>query len=187
MLQALSLVMALTLPPIAPHSWSELNEWLDDWNARRQKAEAEMFFVLEWEWFDMLERHPNWDGRHLDPPPPPAPSPVAQTPSPDSSDGPYRGMGAGVEQWRELAASYFGSEVDRALCLMAHESGGNPSAQNPSSGASGLMQVMPFWADEYGVSRGALFDPATNLRIAKGIRDSQGWTAWSPYNRGECR
>lgn len=71
MLQALSLVMALTLPPIAPHSWSELNEWLDDWNARRQKAEAEMFFVLEWEWFDMLERHPNWDGRHLDPPPPP--------------------------------------------------------------------------------------------------------------------
>ena len=49
------------------------------------------------------------------------------------------------------------------------------------------MQIMPFWAGEYGVSYEALFDPETNIRIAKGIRDQQGWGAWSPFNRGLCR
>lgn len=94
---------------------------------------------------------------------------------------------SGVEQWRPLVTAHFGADTDRALCLMGFESGGDPGARNPSSGAAGLMQVMPFWAPEYGVSYEALFDPETNILIAKGIRDSQGWTAWSPYKRGECR
>jgi membrane-bound lytic murein transglycosylase MltF len=92
-----------------------------------------------------------------------------------------------VEQWRPLTTAYFGGDADRALCLMGYESAGDPGARNPSSGAAGLMQVMPFWASEYGVTYADLFDPETNLRVAKGIRDTQGWTAWSPYNRGLCR
>lgn len=92
-----------------------------------------------------------------------------------------------VEQWRPLATAYFGADTDRALCLMGHESAGDPAARNSSSDAAGLMQVMPFWASEYGVAYADLFDPDTNLRIAKGILDAQGWTAWSPYNRGLCR
>jgi hypothetical protein len=97
-------------------------------------------------------------------------------------------LGGGPEQWRALVAAYFpGHAVNRMLCLMRYESGGNPSARNPSSGASGLLQVMPFWADHYGVARQALFDPDTNLRIARLVWDEQGYRAWSPYKRGLCR
>lgn len=102
-----------------------------------------------------------------------------------------RGMGnrtSDVEAWRPLAAGHFEpGDVDRVLCLIEHESGGNAAARNSSSGASGLLQVMPFWADEYGVSRSDLFEPDINLWISRKIRDTQGWTAWSPYNRGLCR
>lgn len=118
------------------------------------------------------------------PPPEPRPEPEPEPPPPPPTN---TGMSDGVEQWRGLVEVYFGGETDLALCLMSKESGGNPDAYNSSSGASGLMQVMGFWADEYGVDRSALFNPETNLSIAKGIRDQQGWGAWSPYKRGACR
>lgn len=93
----------------------------------------------------------------------------------------------GVDRWGSLVAAYFDPEdVARALCLMGHESAGDPDAKNPTSGAAGLMQVMPFWAGRFGLSTADLFDPATNLEVASWIRDSQGWTAWSPYQRGLC-
>ena len=130
-----------------------------------------------------------WDQTHeigfiplaLRPKPKPAPKPSAPKPKGNM------GMGSNVSQWDGIVAAYFGGEAWRASCLMQHESGGNPGARNSSSGAAGLMQIMPFWAGEYGVSYEALFDPETNIRIAKGIRDQQGWGAWSPYNRGLCR
>ena len=121
-------------------------------------------------------------------PPPPAPEDppalviLAET---------YQGMGDGdqdVLQWLPLVAGQFDEgEYDRALCLIAAESGGNPNARNPSSGASGLMQILPSWAAVYGVSRTDLFDPSINLYIAADLQDRYGWTQWSPYNRGECR
>ena len=99
------------------------------------------------------------------------------------------GMGSDVEQWRGLVTEYFGDVggVEVALCLMSHESGGNQNATNPSSGASGLMQVLPSWADVFGVTRDALYDPATNLSISRALYDDGGWGHWSPWNRGECR
>ncbi len=98
------------------------------------------------------------------------------------------GMGDDPERWRSLAAFYFAPEdVDRMICLMGHESGGNPAARNPTSNAAGLMQVMPFWAERYGYEYDLLFNPAINLWIAGQIRDLQGWGAWTPYQRGECR
>jgi hypothetical protein len=55
-----------------------------------------------------------------------------------------------VEEWRPLVAGHFPPEaVDTALCLMELESAGNPSAQNPSSGASGLFQVLPSWVGRW--------------------------------------
>ena len=97
-------------------------------------------------------------------------------------------IGAGPAQWGPLVAAYFRIEdVPRALCLMGHESRGDPRAINPTSGASGLMQVMPFWAARFGYSAADLLDPMVNLEIAAWIRDYQGWTAWSPYKRGLCR
>lgn len=103
-----------------------------------------------------------------------------------------RGMGnrtSDVEQWRPLVAGHFDpGDVDRVLCLMEHESGGNPDAKNPNSSATGLMQVMAsVWASEYGLSASDLYEPEINLWVARKIRDTQGWTAWAPYNRGLCR
>lgn len=90
-----------------------------------------------------------------------------------------------TERWRSLVASHFHpKDVDRALCLVGYESGGDPNAVNPSSGAAGLFQVMPFWWNHYGGDR---FDPETNVRVAKAIYDQQGWWAWAPYKRGLCR
>lgn len=93
-----------------------------------------------------------------------------------------------VGRWEPLVSSYFAqSDVARVLCLMEHESRGDPKALNPSSGASGLMQVMPFWADHFGYSRQEMFNPAINLEMAAWILDRHGWHSWSPYGRGLCR
>jgi hypothetical protein len=95
---------------------------------------------------------------------------------------------AGVDHWRGLAAVYFQPEdLDRVMCLMSKESGGDPEARNRVSGASGLMQVMPAWADVFGYEPEDLFDPVVNLWIASQILEQQGWDAWTPYLRGSCR
>jgi hypothetical protein len=100
----------------------------------------------------------------------------------------YRGVGSDVERWRPLVALYFRSEqLDRAMCLMTAESGGNSDAWNPTSGATGLMQVMPFWAGVFGYSHDDLFRPDVNLWVAGQILEEQGWGAWTPYLRGACR
>lgn len=97
-------------------------------------------------------------------------------------------IGDSVDRWRDLVFVYFPpGDVERVLCLMERESGGNPSAQNQSSGASGLMQVMPEWADEFGYEPVDLFDPMVNLWIASQIEERHGWSSWSPYLKGACR
>ena len=102
--------------------------------------------------------------------------------------GSHDGMGADVEVWRSLVAVYFQTEdIDRVMCLMALESGGNPNARNPRSGAAGLMQVMPSWAEVFGYEVADLFDPSVNLWIAAELADAHGWSSWSPYLRGACR
>lgn len=163
----------ILVSPVHGHNVDEYVSWVQAWEMAYDPAGPvahEMLAALD----DFMARHPN--GPTVTPrpsTPTPAPNPAPQTVT-------------DVEVWRDLTTAYFGDEADRALCLMGYESAGNPGARNSSSGAAGLMQVMPFWAAEYGVDYAGLFDPETNLRIAKGIRDNQGWTAWSPYNRGLC-
>lgn len=93
-----------------------------------------------------------------------------------------------VERWRPLVVSEFpAEEVDTAMCIITHESGGNPDADNPRSSARGLFQVLgSLWAPHYRVSRGDLYDPGINTRIARDIWENYGWGAWSPYQRGLC-
>jgi hypothetical protein len=102
--------------------------------------------------------------------------------------GLHDGMGGNSAMWRPLVDVYFDSDdVDRVMCLMGYESGGNPNARNRKSGAAGLMQVMPWWAEVHGYEVDDLYDPGINLWIASQILDQQGWSAWSPYLRGSCR
>ena len=107
-------------------------------------------------------------------------------------ESPYRGMGTQVDQWLPLVAGHFGDlgpeAVNRVMCLMVYESGGNPNAKNPTSSARGLMQVLAsLWAPHFGLTYDQLYDPSINLWAARKIYDAQGWYAWSPYNRGLCR
>jgi len=91
------------------------------------------------------------------------------------------GIGSDVEQWRELVAAYFpADQVDHALTIMACESGGNAGAKNPTSSARGLFQILAsLWAPNFGVTYEALYDPETNVRLARRIWDQSGWGAWS--------
>lgn len=50
------------------------------------------------------------------------------------------------------------------------ESGGNPTARNRNSGASGLYQIMPQYFSDYGVNRNTVWDPYINAdAAAKGL------------------
>lgn len=94
-----------------------------------------------------------------------------------------------VDRWRPLVATQFpAAEVDTALCIIEHESSGDPDADNPRSSARGLFQVLgSLWAPHYGVSKDELYDPVVNTIIAADIWEEYGWSAWSPYQRGACR
>ena len=59
------------------------------------------------------------------------------------------------------------------------ESNCDPAAVNPSSGATGLLQIMPFWASSCGTTRHGLLDAFTNARCAVYIYERQGADAWS--------
>lgn len=59
------------------------------------------------------------------------------------------------------------------------ESGGNPDAQNPSSGACGLWQINP---PESGCN-----DPFTNAQIAVRKYNTQGLGAWEAYTNGSYK
>lgn len=147
------------------HTAEEQAEWQQAW-VERVSVQG-MTPELLAEWIDFRDRH---EERH--------PSPVAS-----GTSRPKEALN--VDGWRPLVESYFPADaVERMLCLMWYESRGDPNAVNPSSGAAGLFQVMPFWWDHYGGDR---FDPATNTRVARLIWDQQGYKAWSPYNRGLCR
>jgi hypothetical protein len=188
---AIAIIFAISLPAQA-HSARELNDWLLDWDQRFEEQWMGVVgevrdallepLILERE--DMLERHPGWDGNLIE-----IVVPVSHRSSSSSSgsgsSGANRGMGSNVEQWRGLVSAYDWN-VDIALCLMARESGGNPNAQNKSSGASGLMQVLPSWAPKFGYDRSDLFIPEVNLEISYALYVDGGWNHWSPWKRGAC-
>lgn len=153
--------------PAQAHTEAEQREWKQEWVDEVKSRGLPRSLLAEY--LEFQERHA---------PPPPIQASARSIPS-----GVFRGTGSDVEQWRGLVSVHF-TEVDRALCIMAAESGGNPNAVNPRSGAAGLFQIMPFWWDRFGGDR---FDPATNVSLAATILGLQGWQAWSPYNRGRCR
>jgi hypothetical protein len=161
---------ASLLVPIHAHTSAEMAVWDEAWHTT---AEVDLSAGLLAELVDMRHRHP-WYWAE----------PTQNPPRVDTTV--HRGMGSDVEQWRPLVAAYPWN-VDTALCLMAHESGGNPDAYNSSSGASGLMQVLSSWASVFGYKSSDLFDAAVNLKISAALYADGGWGHWSPWLRGECR
>lgn len=89
-------------------------------------------------------------------------------PSTPALEGPCSEWGAAaieagwpIEQWPRLSE------------IMWCESRCDPHAYN-RSGASGLLQIMPFWHNGRDP-----FDPAVNLAIGLEVYNAQGWRAWS--------
>jgi len=103
------------------------------------------------------------------PPPPPAPA-VAAAPA------------VPPQPAAATATSYSGSPGMQA-CIIARESGGNPRAVNPSSGAGGLYQFLPStWA---ALGHSGLPENASvaeqNQAYAQEVAAS-GYSAWTPYD-----
>lgn len=166
---AVAVVLGLHTPALA-HSSAEQVEWEQEWLARVAEAGSlSDELVAEWREFQIRHR----------------PVPVVASEGPrratagGGGGGGYSGMGGGnVEQWRGLVAAYFpADQVDRALRIMACESGGNPNAYNPS-GASGLFQVLASWADNFGLSPSDLFVPEINVMVASKLYYDGGWGHW---------
>jgi len=105
--------------------------------------------------------------------PAPAPEPVSAAPTVSQSPA---ASGAPAQ------ASYSGSGGFQS-CVIQAESGGNPSAVNPSSGAGGLYQFLPSTWQALGFS--GLPQNASvaeqNAAFAKEYAQSGG-SAWSPYD-----
>ena len=95
-----------------------------------------------------------------------------------------------VERWRDLiteAVTHYGGsvphDVNRMLWIMQCESGGDPSAANPS-GASGLMQQMQTWWDNRAIAAGfegaSPFEPRAIIYVSAYLiyRSSNSWHHW---------
>ncbi|HEU4321089.1 MAG TPA: transglycosylase SLT domain-containing protein [Acidimicrobiia bacterium] len=86
-----------------------------------------------------------------------------------------------VERWRPLVEQYFpADEIDTAMCIIEHESAGEPDADNPRSSATGLFQILAgHWGDHYGFTEEEFTDPELNVRLARDIWDQLGWGGWT--------
>jgi hypothetical protein len=70
-------------------------------------------------------------------------------------------------------------------CIMRLESGGNPHAVNPSSGAGGLFQFLPStWASLGGTGRPQDASPALQFAMAQKLQARSGWGQWVTH--GAC-
>ncbi len=90
------------------------------------------------------------------------------------------------EDWRPLVEQFFSPEhTDRAVRVLACESGGNPLAKNPGSSASGLFQHLGSLWDDRAVAAGQpgadIWDPVANTQIAAWlVYEGGGWSHWNP-------
>jgi hypothetical protein len=108
--------------------------------------------------------------------------PTTTTTAPPQAEPPP----AGVEQWRGLVEAHWPAAiVDDALWVIDCESGGDPNAYNPASGASGLFQFVPStWlsaSEEAGWGGADVFDPEPNIAVAAWLYAAYEtpWASWS--------
>lgn len=181
--------------PASAHSSGEIEAWTADWYRRYDLAITQSDQPTGRNLADLgglLAELADFQGRH-----PEHYDPSWAPPRSVANDRPRasRAMGSNVDQWRPLVAAYFdASEVETALCIMSKESGGNPSAKNPTSTAAGLFQFLrgtwdgvPSSLTGGSYASGAVYQAEANIRSAAWLQDQYGWSPWSPWNRGLCR
>lgn len=109
-----------------------------------------------------------------------------------SGGGPTITIKPSTEAWRPVVEAHFPARlVADALKIMQCESGGDPNAVNPYSGAAGLYQFLPTtWAVasvKAGVGGRSVFDGEANIIAAAwlaGYYESRGYSPWQPWT---CR
>ncbi|GIU91657.1 MAG: hypothetical protein KatS3mg011_0563 [Acidimicrobiia bacterium] len=116
--------------------------------------------------------------------------PTTQPPRDD--EPPSIRIGPATERWRPIVETHFASDlVEDALVIMECESGGDPEAVNPYSGAAGLYQFLPAtWAVasvKAGVGDRSVFDGEANIIAASWLAEyyrQRGYDPWLPWT---CR
>ncbi len=177
-LAAVVVTAALLLVPVTAdaHTNEQLDAWTIGWGQRVIASNVNIRPLLDAEYEDWANRHPRYFGR-----PVPHTHTATQT-APRAPQPPV--VRSSVEQWRPLVQTHFrAADVDRALRIMACESGGNPNAKSPISSASGLMQHLgKYWlarSRAAGYAGASIFDPTANVAVAAWLRDQQGgWNHW---------
>ena len=160
-------VVLLSVSPAYAHTPEEFDAWLAEWAEAVKEDGALTPEALE-EWQDMRDKH-HCLVEYCAPPVKTVKKRTYNT--------------AGVEQWRPLVSTYFpAGAVEWALAIIKCESGGNPSAKNPSSSASGLFQhLAKYWPErsaKAGWAGADIFDPAANIAVAAWLWSTGGPGHW---------
>jgi hypothetical protein len=87
-------------------------------------------------------------------------------------------------RWKPLVKRYFApSDVNRALCVISYESGGNPKAKNRTGTMRGLLQHnMRYWDDrarKAGWAGANVYNPEANIAVSAWLVNSSGWHHWT--------
>ena len=160
--------------PAQAHTRVELDEWVVAWVV---EADNQLSTEMIAEFHDMATRHPYYFD----------PQPVVQTTRITQTTR-RTGWTGNVEQWRPLVAKYFAPDlVDQAMCILAHESKGNPGAKNPRSSAAGLFQFLrktwnsvPTSITGGSYDSGAVYLPEPNVAAAAWLQHRVGsWRPWT--------
>lgn len=113
-------------------------------------------------------------------------APTSTTAPPATTAPPPAPPPDGVAVWRPLVETYFTPDlVDGALVVIDCESGGDPNAYNPASGAAGLFQFLPETWQSASAAAGwagaSVFDPEANIAVAAWLvaGSSPPWSQWS--------
>jgi hypothetical protein len=122
-----------------------------------------------------------------EPTPEATPEPAPPTPDPPqpASPAPIPGAQLTRDAVREIAlqVGWPESELDELLDVAWCESRYRVDANG--WGALGLMQIMPFWFEVFGVDVSLAFDPATNLQVAYYIYQNDlknGYSEWASWS-----
>jgi hypothetical protein len=84
--------------------------------------------------------------------------------------------GNGVGRWTRLArrTGWQWAQLPTLMFVISRESGGDPCAKNPSSTASGLLQLLAFhWSGKFNP-----FIPSLNLKCGLRLYKESGWLPW---------